>query len=542
VRLIFDFFVVLKAMEKSNLKNFCDFCKNNIPLLIATTLALFFCYGIKLCQYSIGIDTEIFMANKFGDLEWKVGLGRFGLSLLNWMLNIKGFNHYTAFFGTFCLIWLFVISHAYIIALFCKNIGKNNALIPFALVFISSPIWAEQFYFVHQAREVALMVLLCPFTIYIMFKGFIDNKKGKIIFAFFSLIFMTSVYQAMVPFFCCGVFICFMLFLETSDYEAKIYRNLCLKIFAMIVCAMVVYAVIYKILIPSIFMVNKGLNDYYYKWGYVSIKDNILLILVTARIITGIYNTGMFEPNVFENILHFITSTNKSNVYGNILLLPLILLFIIQSIGIARKKIASDKKILYIVAAICVPLSIMFLAILGGNCPPIRSMFVFPLAFAFMFFFLIKNYSNKYRIAVVCFALFTAAYQAQATAQLLYSDQLRYNEDVRFAYEIRDAIVRTSSDNENLPVAIIGVYNFAERFHTNPNFMQGGELGNSFFEWGKGGRSLIFMRCLGINFNSPNGEQMERAIVEAAYMPSYPDSGFVKKLPDVIVVKLSELR
>jgi len=523
-------------MENLNLKNFCDFCKNNIPLLIATTLALFFCYGIKLFQYSIGQDTELFMAYQSDLLKSYARMGRFCLSLLIWLLNTKGFNPITAFFGAFCIIWLFTISHAYIIALFCKNTGRNNTLIPFALVFISSPIWAEQFYFVYQAREVALMVLLCPFTIYIMFKGFIDNKKGNIIFAFLSLIFMTSVYQAMIPFFCCGVFICFMLFLGTSDYEQKFYRNLCLKIFAMFACAMVVYVVIYKILIPFVVGNNQYLDDMN-RWGKISIKENINNILLFTRIITGIHNTGIFEPNAFENILLFVTSINKSNVFGNILLLPLALLFIIKSIDIARKKFTSDKKSLYIIAAIGIPLSIMFLAISMGTAAPMRTIFVLPLAFAFMFFFLIKNYSNKYRIAIVCFALFTAASQAQITAQLLYSDQLRYNEDVRLAYEIRDVIVKTSPDNKNLPVAIIGISNFAEKFHANQNFMQGHVIGHSFFE---GGRDLSFMRSLGINFNPPNCEQKKKAIHESVYMPSYPDSGFVKKLPDVIVVKLSD--
>jgi len=538
-------------MEKPNLKNFCDFCKNNIPLLVATALALFFSYGIKLCQYSIGLDTEYFMVDKSGYLKFQTNTGRFGLSLLTWMLNINGFNPFTAFFSTFCLIWLFTISHAYIIALFCKNTGKNNALIPFALVFASSPIWAEQLYFVNAAREVDFMVLLCPYVIYIMFRGFIDNKKSKIIFVFLSFIFMTSIYQAIIPFFCCEVFICFMLLLEVSDYEQKFYRNLCLKIFATLVCAMVVYAVIYKIFIPFIFMENQYL-DGWNLWGHTSIKENILRILSFAYIITigGIpqiqdivnpimtLNVGMEKA---ERI------ANMSKVFGNILLLPLVLLFVIKSIGIARKKIANDKKSLYIIIAICIPLSIMFLAILGGNKPPIRAMYVLPLAFAFMFFFLIKNYSNKYRIAIVCFALFTAAYQAQITAQLLYSDQLRYNEDVRLAYEIRDIIVRTSLDNENLPVAIVGRSKTSEKFHTNANFIQGDMIGYSFFEWGwergerTGVRSLNFMRCLGINFNSPNDEQYNRAFSESVYMPSYPDSGFVKRLPDVIVVKLSDI-
>jgi len=514
------------------------FYKNNIPLLIVTTLTLFFCYGIKLFQYSIGIDTEQFMVNKSSIFEFNVNIGRFGSNLLAWLLHIKEFNPFTAFFSTFCLIWLFTISYAYIIALFCKNTGKNNELIPFVLVFASSPVWAEQFYFLAQAREVALMVLLCPYAIYIMFKGFIDNKKSKIIFAFLSLIFMTSVYQAMVPFFCCTVFICFMLFMETSDYEQKVYRNLCLKIFAMFVCAMITYAAIF-------YMVEKvQYLDDMNKWGHISIKENILRILLFAYTITigsipQIQDIGnsIIASHSRSGMEAAKNIANVSKVFGNILLLPITLLFIIKCINIARKKY------LYIIAAISVPLSTMFLAILGGNIPPIRAIYVLPLAFAFMFFFLIKNCSKKFSIVLVCLALFTAAYQAQITAQLFYSDQLRYNEDVRLAYEIRDIIVKTSLDYENLPVAIVGKYRIAEKFHAN--FLQGEVIGHSFFEWGKDIREAVerrldFMRCLGIHFNSPNDEQIERAVYETAYMPPYPNPGYIKKLPDMIVVKLSD--
>ncbi|MDR1812677.1 MAG: hypothetical protein LBQ87_07610 [Candidatus Fibromonas sp.] len=181
----------------------------------------------------------------------------------------------------------------------------------------------------------------------------------------------------------------------------------------------------------------------------------------------------------------------------------------------------------------------MFLAILNGNFPPIRAMYVLPLAFAFMFFFLVENNSKKVAIAVVILALFTAVHQTQITGQLLYSDQLRYNEDVRRAYNIR------MINNENLPVVVIGgkrnkgENNIAKKFHAN--FLQGDVIGYSFFEFGKGrqttGRSLAFMHSLGIHFDTPSDEQFEQAFNEAGSMPSYPAPGYIKKLPDVIVVK-----
>ena len=524
----------MKNFPDANLKSFCDFCKNNIPLLIATAIALFFCYGIKLFQYSIGIDTEFFMTDKAYAIKGLLQLGRFGLAFLQWLLHTKGFNPFTTFLSTFCLIYLFTISWCYIIAVFSKNIGRNNAFIPFALVFISSPIWAEQFYFMLQSVEVALMVLICPYSIYLLFKGFLDNEKCKIVFAFLLLIFMTSVYQAMVPFFCCGVFICFLLLLKASDYEPPIYRNLCLKLFATLMGAMIVYFAIDMLIIPSVFDIEKTQHsNYMIFWGQIPVKESIFRILRLAYIIVA----GNVLP--LENILNSILTqhahsgiealkgiANESKVFGNILLLPLVVFFIV-------KIIKSKQQFIYIFAGICIPFSIMFLAILIGYSPVMRAMYFLPLVFAFMFFFLIETYSKKAAIAVTILALFTAVHQTQITSQLFYSDQLRYNEDVRRAYDIRNMI-----SNENLPVAIIGENNIAKKFHAN--FLQGETIGRSFFEWNtreEADRGLDFMRSLGIHFDKPNDEQWEQAINEAASMPSYPNPGYVKKMSNVIVVK-----
>jgi hypothetical protein len=87
------------------------------------------------------------------------------------------------------------------------------------------PVWVEQFYFVFQAAETACMILLCPYVIYLLYQGFLQEEKGKVIGAFTLLVLMISVYQAIVPLFCAGVFACFVLLQERSDYEPKVYNS-----------------------------------------------------------------------------------------------------------------------------------------------------------------------------------------------------------------------------------------------------------------------------------------------------------------------------
>lgn len=236
-------------METVSVAGFCNFCRNNIPLVLAVSITLFFTYGVKLFWHSIGVDTELFMTNKNSMLNWHLQIGRFGLVLLQKWLHIKEFNPFTAFFLTFCQIWLFTISWCYIIAIFSRDTVNNHKLIPFALVLMTSPVWAEQFYFLLQAAETSLMITLCPYVIYLLYKGFLDGEKGKIVCAFILLVFMIAVYQAIVPLFCCGVFACFILLQEHSDFEPAVYRRLCIQLFAILIGALAIYFLIDKIIL-----------------------------------------------------------------------------------------------------------------------------------------------------------------------------------------------------------------------------------------------------------------------------------------------------
>jgi hypothetical protein len=536
-------------MEKVNLKGFCNFCRNNLPLILAVSVTLFFTYGIRLFWYSIGIDTELFMADKAGFLKWHIQTGRFGLALLSKFLFIKEFNPFTAFFMAFCMIWLFTISWCYIIAVFSGNTGRNNKLIPFALVFMTVPVWAEMFYFTFMAMETAFIISLCPYVIYLLYKGFLDNEKGKIICAFMLLVFMTSVYQAIVPMFCCGVFACFVLFQEQTDYKPQVYRNLCLKLFITLVGAMAVYFFIDRIIVPGFFHIERSnYLDGSIEWGKTPIREIILRILLLGYTIT-IGQIPIVQSITNPILLQYARAgmhgvkmiTNASKILGNIFLLPVVILFFIRIYTVMRRAIPRGRRLLYIFAGISIPLCIMLLAIVIGNKPPVRSLYALPLAFAFMLFYLIISYKKRVAAVIACLVLFIAVHQAQITAQLFYSDQLRYNEDVRLSSELNDLITQVQPDNGKLPVALIGRYEMASMFRTN--FLQGEALGRSVYECDFSdatGSGLAFMKSLGFYYDMPNEDQLNQAHKEAALMSAYPNPGCARRVGDFIVVRISE--
>ena len=550
--------VKISGLEEISAAGFCNFCRNNVPLILAVSFTLFFAYGAKLFWYSIGVDTNHFMADKSGYLLWLVQIGRFGLVLLSIVWHIKEFNPFAAVFTAFCLIWFFTISWCYVIAVFCKNTGRNNKLIPFALVFMTVPVWAEVLYFSLQAAEVAFTLSLCPYVIYLFYKGLLDNEKCKIICAFVLLVFMISVYQGIVPLFCGGMFACFVLLQERSDYEPQVYRNLCLKFSIALVSALAVYFAIDKIIIPVVFHIEKAdYLDNMLLWGKTPIWQNFLQIAgfvytftighIPSVLYPAIASCAATDTQTIERLANMASS--RARFSQNILLLPVAIFFSVKIILVMRKAIPSKRKLLYMLAGIGIPLSIILLSVMLGNKHPYRSLWALPFAYAFMFFYLIESYSHKKKIAavIVCVALLAAVHQAEITAQLFYSDNMRYNEDVRLAFELDKLITRVQPANRKLPVALIGKYEAASRFRSN--FLQGESLGLSMFECDFAKSKpysdvthygLAFMKTLGIFYDEPDEARLDKVFKEAALMPAYPDSGCVKRVQDVIVVRISK--
>jgi hypothetical protein len=294
-------------------------------------------------------------------------------------------------------------------------------------------------------------------------------------------------------------------------------------------------------------------------WGQIPVGESIFTIFLFIYVIFG---QIPFVQNIVDMFMSRFISTDMvggfarlSRIYGNVLLLPAVVFFLISVTSIMRKTISRGRRLLYMLAGIGIPLCIILLAVAGGNLPSMRTHYALPLATAFMLFFLIEKYKKKAATVVACLALLVAAYQAQISAQLFYSDQMRYNEDVRLAYEFNNLIIREQPGNRKLPVALAGHYHVGSRFHAN--FLDGDielignyafGVGGSIHQLIRGGTpinqstygALKFMKSLGINYDMPNDSQLEQALKEAATIPPYPDPGCVKRTRDFIVVRVSE--
>jgi len=542
------------GIKKISINGFIDFCKNNMLLVGAVTITMFFTYGIKLFYYNFGgAATDSFMLYFYDWLNRDIIQGRAVNSLLYWLRWREGFNPYTSFFSTFCLIWFFSLSWCYIIAIFDSNTDRNNKLIPFALVFMTMPIWADQFYYIFQAPLVALIITLCPYIIYNLYIGFLSGSRKKIIIAVVLLSFMISMYQAIIPLFFFGVCACFLLWRENISCEPRIYRKLCLQLAVSLIVSIMIYFILFEKIIPALMPFDFDNRLYALtQWGNISFKESFLYILLFCYTIT-VGHIQQAQDIVIPIIMNYSPQIPRkinmlnitAKITGNILLFPLLIAFFIKLGNVVKSKIISKQRLLYILAGIGIPLSFMIFSLIAATIPNSRTLFSLPFATAFMFFFVIKTSRKKTSIIITVVALCLAFYQAEVTARLFYSDQIRFNEDVRLAYELGSIIQQNQTEDKNLPVAFVGKYDISKKFQKN--YIKGQSIGHSMFEYSADIHSayittimaIYILKILGMHFDEPNEEQISRAQTEVMSMPAYPDTGYIKVCEDMIIVKIS---
>jgi hypothetical protein len=533
------------ALEPVSIKGFIDFLKNNLPLVIAVSVAAVFIGGARIVQYGGIMDNILLMTNQAEMYKVQLLMGRFGQVLLG-VLSYRVWTPYTQVFAAAGLLWCAALSWCYIIAIFSNNIGKDNRFIPFALLFLSSNIFTDQFLYTFMVLETISVQALCPYVVYLFYHVFLDNQKKKTALAFVLLVFMISVYQSGAFVFCCGAFVCFLVLQERTVYEPKIYSRLCLKLFFALILAVALNLIINNFL-GSILKIEAGsyIKDYI-KWFKRPLIETILAILLLGYILT-IGNIPFVQQIVYPMIEgltklpeapSILKITDSARTYSNILLLPAAVLFLILIAKKAGGQIPKGRRLLYVLAGIGVPFSIIAHAVILGSVPGYRALWAAPLAAAFMCFYLIKTWKKKAAFVLSFLVLIISARQMQTSSLAFYTDKVQYEEEVRLAADLNRLIQDVQPETGKLPVAMVGGYDFLV-----PNvILTEVALARSFAFSGYSRLSvpLIFMNHLGWQYDIVDDSQWKMILAEAASMPSYPDSSSVQRRGDVIVVKLSD--
>lgn len=502
---------------KSDIVDFIDFCKKNVFSIMLIVLFTFMAYGIKLFNYSISIDTEKLINEYQWQLDTWASFGRFGLVFTKKLFGLEPFNAYISCFLMVISIIIFGVIWSYVLSYFSFE-KKKKSLITciFPIIFITAPLFTEQFNFILQSFEVAFAIILCSLAVFFTSKWSINSKNViYIVLAIICMIWGFGTYQAIVFLYISGVLACYILtYIANKKGNINLNKNYFIiavfKYLGAFILGYLGYYIVNKI-VCNIYGTSQYV-DGMIKWGQIPAIECIKNILKYIRY--GLLGDGLF--------------------YSKIFLICVIMLMIYIIINLFSK---SRDKFLFTCSVLVFIASPYLLSLYIGDrlIPRMQFNYQFVIAFTiYMFAYIFKSKSIK-TLIVIC-ALCLGLNQTNVVAQLFTSEQLKYEDDVKLANEISQKIERLGlGESPEYPVVLVG------RHTSNiPNKVVGEFIGLSWFEFGGNSlRAIGFMNTLGYNYIEPTQEQINEAYELAEDMEVWPSENSVEFKNGLIIVKFS---
>lgn len=508
--------------------DFSLFYKNSKKSFIVIAFFILLAFGCRLFSYSFSIDSEHYIYSSQSTFNWWISLNRWGLAFINKIMNFDSISFWVTNFLTLIIMFLYCICINFLFYLHFIEENKNNFLkyqFIFPIIFLTSPIFAEQYNFINQNFAVSLGILFTTISLILIRYSHLTSKM-RFKFVFYAItVFLTtlsfSIYQSLIPLYLLLIVSCYFIYNLFGEKDSN-YSYLLKNIIIFILCSLL-YAVISKILSNGNSYLSLG-------WG----NDTIF--------------------NCIRNIYCvFLTILRCDSIYYNVsYLFALCILFFIFLYLIISKKL----DIRLFISLLGLFLSPLYIMIITGVDQLKRTQFnySFFVGFMFLILILILNFSRhkilkflrKFCFVLVILSFIIAYRQSYICSNMFYTDEIRFNKDVTFANEIQYEIISLKKYDSSKKYTIVFL---GHHFDKPLNFNYTGEvLGSSFFEfdykeiYGVNQRANIFLKTLGYDYNFSNVEQFEDAKLYAIKnnVPSYPYDGWVSIIEDCILVRLSD--
>jgi len=512
--------------ETEKLKNYI---MNNKKLII---IIIFFCilsYGFSICNFTVGVDTEYAISSQSSDSTTWVEQGRFGVGILK---KIFSTNQILPFRNIYLAIVLMIINTillCYVLKPNNKNNNKKNKdadsnsmlSIIMSILYITSPVFIHNLYFTTYNFEIQIGILFCIVSAYMSSKYILDGEKNKIFFILPVLImtFTVGIYQSFISFY--FALICYKIidYLIELKRENKIMKSgkfikIAFDYFKIIVISVVLYYIIDKI--SSVFIPKAQYISQFIGWktyGFDFVFNGIIQYIKDILVHTKMVGTGIiFYTSLISVLLvvYYFIFKKSLRIY-----IPLL-------IGL-------------------IMLSPFMLTIALGSDMPYRTqqslVLITPLIFGVMY----QTINNRYLRNIMCLIVVLVGFnQSMYTNKLLYSDYVRYQQDLDLTRQINNKITELGYiEPEKYKVICIGKIETDQ----TPNIIKQELIGYSIYEWDEGNPKRIsaFMRIHGKNYIKVDTDDVDikKAKTFALDMPIWPNKDCIQLIDNVIVVKLS---
>ncbi len=506
------------------------FAKTHKNALLVNAVMVCICYLHMAFSQNVGIDTERIIVAEGPLLDsWKT-VGRQGL-LLSKMIGMPGgYNPYLS--GMIFLLGFMLLGA--LIGFLCWTVSGRDDGYPYGLfmaLFAVCPVWMPQFYFALQRAEVVLGMIYAVISVFALSRLIYDKwGKGRmVIWAVFGLAFGVwsfCTYQGCVAFY---IGLCIMVFLMdfAKSYREKQWREYAWAILGLIGGFAAVYVV--NMAITKIFFGQGQYLQGQIVWGQASISDIIHNILRHVK-----------------NVLFW-----ENAVYRSVYPLVCVCLAIVWIAFCFKREYKISIKVVFTLALAGLLLTPFLLTIYMGNEPAVRSQFALQLIAAFGCMFAYGIWSRQDarkclwgRRAVMAVCVVAIWFSVATNLRLLYTDDVRNQEDLRVAGQIAQDIQRMKGA-DNLPIICVGGY----EARLNEASERVDMYGVSFLSWdytpaslaGATGRVVGIMNTMGIDINGTL-EYQDEAIELAKEMAHYPHNGYISVQDSYVIVKLSDIK
>ena len=492
-------------------------------------LCLIICYGVKIFTYSFGIDTESFAFRYDAAMIEFVQSGRYSIFFFKKVFGIKPFVPQFS-------IALWIVSFAVygiIGGLFASLFTKRKSgwyTVLFSALLFSHPVFAEQFYFTHQAFEITLGMIGSLISAYLAC-FWCEQYKKTWAFVLSLLIAVVSFgcYQA-VPALYIAEFFCYMYGFLSADRISNKWKFL-LRAGAIMLLSAILYFGTDKIAHLLIHAENSYVGGMF-GWKLSDPMPTIRMIAANLRMV--ITAQGPFY-NLFYPVIAAV-------------------FLVLNLIALIRGKEERGAHGWKLFTAAVIAFSPFFLMIFTGHAMIVRTQFVLPFVCAYMGVVSIDMVSTELegvkklagRILLIALATAAVFIQSQTINRLWNTAYITYQNDLLFANNLIHTIEEATGESlVHTDKKIL----FTGRYvpHKAANTLVGETIGKSFFEYdnhleymGSTYRIVGFYENIGYELWSASLEQAIEGQAIARTMPAYPKEGCVRVQDNLIIVKLSE--
>jgi hypothetical protein len=505
--------LLYKLVEKNDeiISKTYSYLKDNwliIILMIAIALAG---YGFELFNLNLTIDEEIASIQSSPSI-WRIATGRWGMYYLNKLL----FPFSVIPFVPLIITLIFHIG-AILLIMESQDVRGSLERMVIGSLGISWPGMAYIYSFSTTNYGIGIGLFCVALSMFL----FVKNNGKRKFWAVIPAAFAISIYEPLLPALMSVYLIYLISCWDRSDF--KRYQTIFYTLIMIVIAAILYFAV------QNMLQIVYGVMRSDYVENYFDI--------------TYLYTNFTWVITKLSYFVFYVYSGDET-IYGIEIRTIGIILFVLGLsivVNLLRSKMKIIDKLLLVILLTVFILLPFIGSLFTKGYVPLRSLVGLPIILSGWAVLGLKNQSSIYKSLVGLLAIFCVFQFISSSNHLFASSHLALQEDRILGSQLIERIEAEKADSNTEDIQYLEMIGYITRPST-PLISRIQNIGASFFGWDQGHseRVVLFLQTIGYYGLEPLPLGKRGLVVDiAGSMPLWPNSGSVKVIDDIVLVKFS---